>query len=64
MIETRCSKNYVSFSKQCKNCSCMFCMPKKKKKYPAYVSKYNSNCEKQVGLGILFWLSTVILEAY
>ena len=25
----------------------MFCMPKKKKKYAAYVSKYNSNCEKE-----------------
>ena len=37
---------------------------KEKKKYSAYVSKYNSNCEKQVGLGILFWLFTVILEAY
>ena len=26
----------------------MFCMLKKKKKYPAYVSKHNSNREKQV----------------
>ena len=26
----------------------MFCMLKKKKIYPAYVSKHNSNCEKQV----------------
>ena len=27
----------------------MFCMLKKNK-YPAYVSKHNSNCEKQVSL--------------
>ena len=26
----------------------MFCMLKKEKIYPAYVSKHNSNCEKQV----------------
>ena len=26
----------------------MFCLLKKKKIYPTYVSKYNSNCEKQV----------------
>ena len=26
----------------------MFCMLKKKKTYPAYVSKHKSNCEKQV----------------
>ena len=26
----------------------MFCMPKKKKIYPAYVSKLYPNCEKQV----------------
>ena len=26
----------------------MFCLPKKKKIYPAYVSKRNSNHEKQV----------------
>ena len=26
----------------------MFCMPKKKKMYPTYVSKHNSNCKKQV----------------
>ena len=26
----------------------MFCMLKKKKVYPVYVSKNNSNCEKQV----------------
>ena len=26
----------------------MFCMLKKKKIYPVYVSKHNSNCEKQV----------------
>ena len=28
----------------------MFCMLKKKRKYPAYVSKHNSNREKQVTL--------------
>ena len=26
----------------------MFCMLKKKKVRPAYVSKHNSNCEKQI----------------
>ena len=26
----------------------MFCMLKKEKIYPAYVSKHNSKCEKQV----------------
>ena len=26
----------------------MFSMPKRKKIYPAYVSKHNSNCDKQV----------------
>ena len=26
----------------------MFCMQKKEKLYPTYVSKHNSNCEKQV----------------
>ena len=26
----------------------MFCMLKQKKRYPAYVSKHSSNCEKQV----------------
>ena len=26
----------------------MFCMLKKKKTYPAYLSKHNSNCQKQV----------------
>ena len=31
----------------------MFCMLKKKKIYLAYVSKHNSNCEKQVILLII-----------
>ena len=31
----------------------MFCILKKKKLYPAYVSKHNSNCEKQVILLII-----------
>ena len=31
----------------------MFCMPKKEKIYPAYVSKHNSNCEKQVILLVI-----------
>ena len=26
----------------------MFCMLKKKKKYPTYISKHNSNCKTQV----------------
>ena len=31
----------------------MFCMLKKKKIFPVYISKYNSNCEKQVILFII-----------
>ena len=31
----------------------MFCMLKKKKTYPAYVSKYNSSSEKQVILLVI-----------
>ena len=31
----------------------MFCILKKKKTYPAYVSKHNSNCEKQVVLLVI-----------
>ena len=31
----------------------MFCMLKKKKIYPAYVSKHNYNCQKQFTLLII-----------
>ena len=41
----------------------MFCMLKKKKKYPAYVSKHDSNREKQIILLTISDNDGIILQS-